>query len=69
MGGSIYVHMFGAYFGCALSAVYTNKALLAKYHDKYEKGDYNSQLISMIGTLFLFCYWPSFNAVFAEGNA
>lgn len=28
MGGSIYVHMFGGYFGCVCSWVYTDKAKL-----------------------------------------
>jgi ammonium transporter Rh len=64
MGGSMYVHTFGAYFGIACSIALTNKDILKK-SEKYEKGNYNSQLIAMIGTLFLWCYWPSFNGVFA----
>jgi ammonium transporter Rh len=32
-----------------------------------DKGNYLSDVISMIGTLFLFCYWPSFNAVESVG--
>jgi ammonium transporter Rh len=28
-----------------------------------------SQMIAMVGTVFLFLYWPSFNAVLASGLA
>ncbi|CAF3314188.1 unnamed protein product [Rotaria socialis] len=27
-----------------------------------EKSRYSSNIFSMIGTIFLFCFWPSFNA-------
>ena len=29
------------------------------------EGDYNSQLIAMVGTIFLFMFWPSFNGALA----
>ena len=32
-------------------------------------GDYKSNLVSMFGTIFLFLYWPSFNAALADGMA
>ena len=30
-------------------------------------GNYLSDLVSMVGTLFLFCFWPSFNAALGDG--
>ncbi|KAL9951041.1 hypothetical protein ACROYT_G043633 [Oculina patagonica] len=58
-GGSIIIHTFGAYFGLALSRVlYTEKAL----DSPKEESNYHSDLFAMIGTIFLWMYWPSFNA-------
>ena len=66
MGGSMYVHVFGAYFGLALSYMITNK-------DKVEEADVdsnkNTDIFAMIGTIFLWVYWPSFNGVMATGNS
>lgn len=67
MGGSMYVHTFGAYFGAACAL-----ALGPKDIDKKNKkigADYNSNLFAAIGALFLFMFWPSFNGVLATGNS
>jgi len=66
-GDTIFVHMFGAYFGLAVSWVLYNK-----YAVTSEKAgsSYTSDLFSMIGTVFLWMFWPSFNAgAAAEGDA
>ena len=68
VGGCVTVHMFGAYFGVAAS--YFFEARAAKHdHDQRRKKEgglsisgYSNQTIAMVGTLFLFCYWPSFNS-------
>ena len=64
MGGSMYVHTFGAYFGLAASYFFDNKKAIADEKKRCE-GDYNSQLIAMVGTLFLWMFWPSFNGALA----
>lgn len=67
MGGSMFVHTFGAYFGLAASYFFEpNKAIKDK-EDRC-KGGYNSQLIAMIGTIFLWMYWPSFNGALASAS-
>lgn len=68
IGGSIVIHMFGAYFGLTATYFFQPKKGI---EDKLNqgKGSYNSQLIAMIGTLFLFLYWPSFNGALAKGMA
>ena len=64
MGGSMYVHCFGTYFGLAASYFFANKAAIRDSKGLAE-GDYNSQLISMVGTLFLFMFWPAANGALA----
>ncbi len=68
IGGAIVIHMFGAIFGITATYFFQPKKAL---EDRLQqcKGQYNSELIAMVGTLFLFLYWPSFNAALAVGMA
>ncbi|CAG9334864.1 unnamed protein product [Blepharisma stoltei] len=59
VGGSIVVHIFGGYFGLTVSLLVSSNN--CKNHPKLV-ASYKSNLFSMIGTLFLWVYWPSFNA-------
>lgn len=65
-GGSMIIHIFGAYFGIACQFFFHRKAA-CKNEKKLDCGNYVSDVISMIGTLFLFVYWPSFNAATLSG--
>ena len=60
VGGSMIIHAFGAYFGLAASKVLYNDR--HKNSDK-EGADYKTDLFAMIGTIFLWMYWPSFNSI------
>ncbi|XP_047487124.1 ammonium transporter Rh type B-like [Penaeus chinensis] len=64
MGDSMFVHAFGAYFGLAVSFV-----LYREDHSTEKEGSsYRSDLFAMIGTVFLWLYWPSFNGGAAPGD-
>lgn len=66
MGGSIVIHTFGAYFGLALSMVIAQpmKDKDGKPMNHPKKGSsYSSDLFSMVGTVFLWVFWPSFNGI------
>jgi len=66
-GDTIFVHVFGAYFGLSVSKILYKPSFTSSAK---EGSSYNSDLFSMIGTLFLWMYWPSFNAgSVAEGDA
>lgn len=63
VGGSMLIHTFGAFYGVAISKMLNyaktiNNNNLSSTHSSYTTG--------MIGTLFLFCFWPSFNGALAE---
>lgn len=62
IGGSLIIHTFGAYFGLAVSIMNWKRGL----KDNPKEGSvYHSDLFSMIGTLFLWLFWPSFNGALA----
>ncbi|XP_040582478.1 ammonium transporter Rh type B [Lepeophtheirus salmonis] len=67
IGGSIFIHAFGAYFGLAVSRATRKRQLQKSSHNL--DSQYTSDIFAMIGTLILWVYWPSFNAVLAhEGH-
>jgi ammonium transporter Rh len=59
VGGSISVHIFGAYFGLALSWVLGKTYSLQGINSTV---NYHSTMFSMLGTLFLWMFWPSANS-------
>jgi len=62
MGGSMFVHTFGAFFGLAFSYMI---GVPAEEETEDEASVYNSDMFAMIGTIFLWMYWPSFNGALA----
>jgi ammonium transporter Rh len=59
VGGSYVIHMFGAYFGLACSKVLSPASASGRSDNAPV---YHSDLFAMIGTVYLWMYWPSFNA-------
>uniref|UniRef100_A0A8D2CS83 Ammonium transporter Rh type A n=1 Tax=Sciurus vulgaris TaxID=55149 RepID=A0A8D2CS83_SCIVU len=67
IGASMTIHAFGAYFGLAVAGILYRSGLRKRH--KNEESVYYSDLFAMIGTLFLWIFWPSFNSAIAEpGN-
>ncbi|XP_031450825.1 blood group Rh(CE) polypeptide isoform X2 [Phasianus colchicus] len=58
----MHVHLFGAYFGLAVSSRFSEPPPRAEKNASTPKSD----LLSMLGTLFLWVFWPSFNSALAE---
>ena len=56
------IALLGAGFQLIISVL-----LLSTFCNERAAGSYTHQLIAMTGTLFLFMYWPSFNAALATG--
>lgn len=72
VGGSITIHAFGAFYGLAAS-VFLSRASASRGASHPKNGSSrSSDVTSMLGTIFLWVYWPSFNAALAsvgEGSA
>uniref|UniRef100_A0A8C0F867 Ammonium transporter AmtB-like domain-containing protein n=1 Tax=Bubo bubo TaxID=30461 RepID=A0A8C0F867_BUBBB len=55
----MHVHLFGAYFGLAASSRFSEPLPGSEKNASTPKSD----LLSMLGTVFLWVFWPSFNSV------
>ena len=66
IGGGMYIFLYGTVFGLSV-------ALSLGKQDQTNSQNYistrNSNIFSMIGTLFLWVYWPSWNSAWATGNS
>ena len=54
--GSIVIHAFGAYFGLGLTVALTSRA----HREMAIKSDATSDRFSMLGSMVLWMFWPSF---------
>lgn len=61
VGGAIFIHAFGAYFGIAVALVMRRRDFRVAEH--LEGPQYSSDIFAMIGTILLWVFWPSFNAI------
>lgn len=66
VGASMIIHAFGAYFGLSAARVLYRPAL--KDGHENEGSVYHSDLFAMIGTVFLWMFWPSFNSAIADAG-
>ncbi|NWT10165.1 RHAG protein, partial [Vireo altiloquus] len=66
IGASMTIHAFGAYFGLAAAFVLYRPGLTNKHEN--DESTYHSDMFAMIGTLFLWLFWPSFNSAIAAGQ-
>ena len=67
VGGSMLIHSFGAYFGLSVAAVIDKKRAREPGSVK-EGSSYHSDVFAMIGTIFLWMFWPSFNGGLVTGS-
>ncbi|KAI8462720.1 MAG: Rh-like protein/ammonium transporter [Monoraphidium minutum] len=69
VGGSMTIHAFGAYYGLAASLAISSRQSDYTSANTKNSASYISNIFSMIGTLFLWIYWPSFNGALASVTA
>jgi ammonium transporter Rh len=65
IGGSMVIHEFGAYFGLAIAWVLRDESQRDNGAAKHSR---HSDLFAMIGTIFLWVMWPSFNGALAANG-
>jgi ammonium transporter Rh len=66
MGGSTFVHTFGAYFGLSCAWVLGRKMSQSLSGHAANGSSKISDTFAMVGTIFLWMFWPSFNGALAD---
>ncbi|XP_068436023.1 rh blood group, D antigen [Clinocottus analis] len=61
------LHIFGAFFGLTLTWILFRKGSLQPFEK--EKFDRQTGLFSMLGSVFLWMFWPSFNSVLVDNRS
>uniref|UniRef100_A0A7N8X524 Ammonium transporter Rh type A n=1 Tax=Mastacembelus armatus TaxID=205130 RepID=A0A7N8X524_9TELE len=64
VGASMIIHAYGAYFGLAVARVLYRPGLRNGHEN--DGSVYHSDMFAMIGTVFLWMFWPSFNSAIAD---
>ncbi|NWU82875.1 RHL protein, partial [Onychorhynchus coronatus] len=60
----MHVHLFGAYFGLAVTSCFPEPSPRLDKNRSTPKSD----LFSMLGSVFLWVFWPSFNSLLAQSR-
>ena len=64
-GGACTIHIYGAYYGLAVNFVLARCVLPTTRPER----SYHGNLMGLIGTLFLWVFWPLFNfGIYAENT-
>ncbi|XP_069734903.1 ammonium transporter Rh type B isoform X3 [Phaenicophaeus curvirostris] len=67
-GGSLTVHTFGAYFGLTVSRIL--RQLHVDKRKKQQEMGHQSDFFAVVGTIYLWIFWPSFtSATMVSGDA
>jgi ammonium transporter Rh len=66
VGGSMVIHSFGAFYGLTVSKF---TSVPKCYGHKRAESNYISDLTSLLGSVFLWIYWPSFNGALQYENS
>eukprot|EP01023_Acetabularia_acetabulum_P010789 TRINITY_DN14914_c0_g2_i2.p1 TRINITY_DN14914_c0_g2~~TRINITY_DN14914_c0_g2_i2.p1 ORF type:complete len:428 (+),score=41.48 TRINITY_DN14914_c0_g2_i2:61-1344(+) len=64
VGGGLYVHVFGAYYGLCISYLFSKRGT-GSSHPKLVS-TYNSDILTLMGTFVLFVLWPTFNSIWSK---
>ncbi|XP_053310692.1 blood group Rh(D) polypeptide-like [Spea bombifrons] len=62
----MHTHIFGAFYGLAVSWTISLPSVNNEFNKEKEKSEKTSELFSMLGTLFMWMFWPSYNSALLQ---